>query len=276
MEKQATALPNGLVDAQVPLQVNTSAGVPDAYGQYRVPWQLYSEARFRQTEEAKGRPIIQFFPNPSEYNVSLPHRVTKTDVNAGKTFSFWRNPLTGNYFSAFDFKFTIQTGSLLPSNGNSQIMDGMPHGVSVHYELLAMLNEPRILDGLGAPNYAHLLMNTPLFPNLHLIGMFDNEDISWSESADDPHTQTCEIGICVFQTVPNIFDPEDLSAVYRPACDEAYHNITTDSGSHGLPAGSIPSVSQGTQSPAATRALLAKQRVAKGLMAQRLKQGSGN
>lgn len=200
--------------ARPPLGQSFSSNLPNLPPAYmnRIPWQMYSKKRFLKLSQ---RPIIDFYPNPNTYNASFPFRAQESNIQGGKSFSFWRNPISGDYFDAWRFTFTVQSGNLMPGNVADPATT-LPYGTRVHYDIHDLLNEERILED-GQTNFGYLHISTYLYPDLLMEGMWAPDEFSFSETAENPFNLEYSLTLIVLRTVPDIFNFNEMTAQYLRA-----------------------------------------------------------
>lgn len=102
------------------------------------------------------------------------------------------------------------------------------------YDLICLLDEDRILSiddeltatstslGLraGEPNLVYLTMNTPLFPNLVVIGSYKEDSFVIKEDAENPTEFDIDISLEIVKTIPSLMQPANNWSRYI-ASDES-------------------------------------------------------
>ena len=192
----------------------------------------------------EGR-YISFWANPSEISWTIGQRASKQKTKNGSVLHVWRDRERGTFFDEPILGFTFQSGNIWPirippaggsgsttsptTTASSELQPNpfpaqeattatdweliVPPGLDSFYETLALIDEEKSLDD-GRPNSVYIMLNTPEFPQLTLIGFFEPEGVTWSTSPDTGSVVTWNASFEVHHTQPAINDPAALRRAF--------------------------------------------------------------
>lgn len=158
----------------------------------------------RETAATEGTDgFLQFWVNPSEcsWSVGLRSAFDKTHGGAiHHEIQQLDRPAGGELanFTRFDLpslQISFQAGVVTPG-GYNHISNGYtpnirPHGLGNFYDFINMIDRPNITSE-GLPNYINIMYVSATHGErgIWLRGFFDENGISWTDSAENPNTIT--------------------------------------------------------------------------------------
>jgi hypothetical protein len=204
ISRSATAL------SRLPQESNQSAS--GLYAQPpRTPWKMYTVAN--------PADYIAWHCAPSQITWTLNQRSTLTKTLIGTVLDVWPDPSRGTLYDEAKVGFDIQVGNIMPqlpepgtqppypsSNGGQSRLGEWrtAPGLKNFYSLLRLIDAPKITRD-GRPNYVKIEYHSPTFDTLTLIGMFDPNGISFTESSADPSTITgIRVDFIVMDSIPRL------------------------------------------------------------------------
>jgi hypothetical protein len=232
-----------------------------SYTKVRIPWELTTTRRL-----ALGIESIRFYANPSQVKFALQLTQSLDQVQRGWFMTVWQDyEGKPNFFSMLRLNFTFQSSNILPETyssgssisswtskadlqaqqqsntsgttgfGDSSNYDGeIPPGLRNFYDIMEIINEPRIIDisdesmraGTnldtvseqltaynGEPNYVLLKISTRIFPEMWCMGFIEN-GLDWSESAMNPLEFELPMSFVAFKTEPAWWDVDKIKSKY--------------------------------------------------------------
>lgn len=124
--------------------------------------------------------------NPSDVTWSMPQRSMHTKNLRGTVLHVWPDSERGTFYDEFRVHMNFQSGSILPLNDNGNVTPS--GGIKNFYDFMQLVDCPKLTsDNPPAPNFVKIYYNSNLFPKLTLIGMFDSNGISFTDSAQEPN-----------------------------------------------------------------------------------------
>lgn len=175
----------------------------------RKPWIISTTELIR-----KGEGIL-WFCNPSEasWKIGLRQATTK---NAFSTVTHnWPNSVRGTKFDEIRLSLNFQSGNLMPydravsdSTGSGAIdrvnLQEIPPGLVNFYDFLAIMNAPPLLPN-GETNHVIIKYHSNIFPSITLIGQFDPDGLSFTDSADNPASiNSWSASFIIYDTNPRL------------------------------------------------------------------------
>lgn len=163
-------------------------------------WAMAREDKVLLSNSAQGfDAFIQFWVNPSEcsWNLGLRSAIDKT---SGGAVHYEIQPLIKNEanFTRFDLPtigINFQAGIITPGGyndiSNGDLPNVRPHGLANFYDFIDLVDQPNTTPN-GLPNFVNILYVSSTFgaKGVWLRGFFDENGISWTDSADNPNTIT--------------------------------------------------------------------------------------
>jgi len=124
--------------------------------------------------------------NPSDVTWSMPQRSMHTKNLRGTVLHVWPDQERGTFFDEFRLHMNFQSGSIMPlQSANGPVPAG---GIKNFYDFMLLVDAPKLTsDDPPVPNLVKIYYNSNLFPKLTLIGMFDSNGISFTDSSQDPN-----------------------------------------------------------------------------------------
>jgi len=173
--------------------------------------QLYSSGSVGLSQSTKSYDaFMQFWVNPSEcsWQVGLRSAFQKTSGGAVHFEIQKRERNPNEQISRFDLpilNISFQSGIIMPGGynhiENGNLPNVIPHGLANFYDFLDLLDQPN-LTADGQPNYVNIMYVSPMHGNrgIWLRGFFDENGVSFSDSADNPNTisnWTAAFWVCI-------------------------------------------------------------------------------
>jgi len=148
-----------------------------------------------------GRGLV-WEANPSDITWSMPQRSMHTKNLRGTVLHVWPDTERGTFYDEFRIHLNFQSGSILPMLDDGKYKP--PGGIQNFYDFMQLVDAPKLTsDNPPVPNLVKIYYNSHLFPKLTLIGMFDSNGISFTDSAAEPN-QVMNWGadFIVYETTP--------------------------------------------------------------------------
>ncbi len=124
---------------------------------------------------------------------------------------------TATYFDNPKMSLEFQTGNIMPIPlllNEVQI----PHGLDDFYLFMKLLNQPPLVpdgDDEGKHNYVWIFYTSLQFPNLVLRGYFDEQGVSWDDTADQPTHFTWRCDFTPHEMAPDLWQRDELVEAYQ-------------------------------------------------------------
>jgi len=155
------------------------------------------------TEWLKSGRGMVWEANPSDVTWSMPQRSMHTKNLRGTVLHVWPDVERGTFFDEFRIHLNFQSGSILPltTDQNERIPPG---GIKNFYDFMQLVDCPKLTsDNPPVPNLVKIYYNSNLFPKLTLIGMFDSNGITFTDSSQEPNQVTgWGADFIVYETTP--------------------------------------------------------------------------
>jgi hypothetical protein len=187
----------------------------------------------------QGR-YISMWVNPADISWQIGQRSSKQKTKAGSVLHVWRDRERGTFFDEPVLSITFQTGNIWPirlppptprenpfatspelqpnpfpspdaPNSDWELI--VPPGLDMFYETLALIDEQKSLSD-GRPNSVYIMANTKVFPQITLVGFFEPDGVSWTESPDDGAMINWTANFEVHATQPHFYDPRALRRAF--------------------------------------------------------------
>jgi len=179
-------------------------------------WAFARESQVALADKHSDDIFIQLWVNPSECQWKVGTRTANEKTQGGSiNYEYIRAPTDPQDLTRFDLptlSIAFQSGILF-HGGYNDLFSGLPepsivpHGAANFCDFMELLNQPNVLAN-GSPNYINILYISPLFvghKGLWLKGFFDENGVSWSDSADNPgQINNWTASFTVFQSNPGL------------------------------------------------------------------------
>ncbi len=142
--------------------------------------------------------LMEFWVNPKSCSWSVGRRSSIVKSSGGAiNYEIQQIDRPSNTklaeFTKFDqpiLNITFQSGNIIPGRTNdinNNISDIVPYGLANFFDFLTILDQSNITNQ-GTPNYVNIMYVSQTFgaDGIWLRGFFQDDGISWSESAEDP------------------------------------------------------------------------------------------
>lgn len=178
----------------------------------RKPWIIST------TELLRNGQGLVWYCNPSDasWKIRLRQATTK---NAHSTVTHnWNNTIRNNKFDEIVLTLNFQSGNLVPYKRNADVNerssnnsdfskvqpDEIPPGIVNFYDFLSIMNAPALLAN-GETNHIVIKYHSNIFPSMTLIGQFDPEGVSFSDSADNAaNINSWSASFIIYDTNPRL------------------------------------------------------------------------
>lgn len=147
-------------------------------------------------------------------NVANISSVTSGKTNAGASTT--TQPSGTTFWDLPRVNFEFQSGNIMPIPLLlNQI--AVPYGLDDFYYFMALLNQPPLVpdgDDEGKRNFTWIFYTSLQFPQLVMRGYFDPAGVTWPDTSEAPTSFTWTADFTVFDSSPNIWDHDELTASY--------------------------------------------------------------
>lgn len=159
--------------------------------------------------------LLHLHAGPSEVQFSFPLRASSEDNQGGRARYASKRP-NGSYFNIGTAGFTFQTGNILPipiTSVANQNTVRTPYGLTDFYYFMELINQDPLTKE-GVKNLVHVYYTSLQFPDIVLKGYFSPDGVSWNDSADSPNGFTWSASLEIYESSPDISNPEELTSTY--------------------------------------------------------------
>ncbi len=175
-----------------------------AYAGSRSPWLITRVGRLLD-----GTGSISLYCNPTSAEWSFPLRSSGIKVKNGYNHHFWFDTHRNTYFDEAHLSITFQSGSIhvlktIETEGGLR-QAVVPPGHKNWLDFPALLNDRRMLDD-GSPNDVLIMYNSKLLPRITVVGEFEPDSFSFSDTVDTPNSVEWSATLVVKRTIPEIWD----------------------------------------------------------------------
>jgi hypothetical protein len=173
-------------------------------GVARIPWVMTTT---EWLTEKPPRAII-WAANPHDVGWNMSQRASMAKHMFGTVLHVWPDSSRNTFYDEIRLTLNLQTGNLMPiflASGNKYVESD---GIVNFYTFMQLVDAPKITnEPIPRANLVHITYNSPLFPNLTLLGMFDPKGISFNDSSDSPNAvASWSAEFVVYDSIPRLTD----------------------------------------------------------------------
>lgn len=191
--------------------VNSDQGAQAAInGVDRTPWIMTTTEWMNpvNTEGVTPPPrALVWNANPADVTWTMAQRSMHTKNLYGTVLHVWPNTRRETFYDEFRLHMNFQSGSLMPvfivdqvqkikrQDGSNQFFNvgrfEPSGGLANFYDFLQLVDAPKLTTATESQparaNLVNIHYNSNLFPQLTLIGMFDSNGITFTDTSQDPN-----------------------------------------------------------------------------------------
>jgi hypothetical protein len=155
---------------------------------------------------------IYWNANPSDVSWKMGQRSAHSRNLYGTVLHVWPDSHRGTFYDEFRLTLSLQSGNLMPVYVTNEGYKPSG-GITNFYDLMQLIDAPKLTLGTAAnpprANLVYIQYSSTLFPQLMLIGMFDSEGITFTDSSSAPSKVSAwSVSFIVYDTSPRLSSSE--------------------------------------------------------------------
>jgi hypothetical protein len=171
----------------------------------RTPWIMTTT---EWLTEPQPRALV-WAANPKDISWQMTQRSFHSKNLFGTVLHVWPDPYRGTFYDEYRLTINFQSGNLMPVFLRSEDSFVVSDGIANFYDFMQLVDAPKLTTGdknnPPRANLVHILYNSNLFPKITLMGMFDSQGISFTDSADDPNNvASWSAQFVVYDSIPKL------------------------------------------------------------------------
>lgn len=155
---------------------------------------------------------IYWNANPGDITWKMGQRSAHSRNLYGTVLHVWPDNYRGTFYDEFRLSLNLQSGNLMPVfvQGQGFVPSG---GIMNFYDLMQLIDAPKLTTGTATSppraNLVYIQYNSNLFPQLTLIGMFEPDGMSFTDSSQTPSkVASWSVNFLVYDTNPRLSSNE--------------------------------------------------------------------